>query len=248
MQLRAGRLPSVVFWLALALVAIFGFRCPTPDGSKYISMSSPSPENHLRAPPSRAAPISCLSFFNSKIQLTKSQVAEIDAALRSVERIKKPNFLVFGLGFDTDMWDKCNPNGNTVYVENMKDWISESLAQSPHLNIIEYHYKTSMDRWKDLLDADKELAARAPQELKDVTWDVILVDSPMGWGGPDNPGRMTPIAWATNFVAPRGHVFVHDVDREIEAVFSRRWVRDKLGFTEKRVGTLAHLHGKGDAT
>ena len=54
-----------------------------------------------------------------------------------------------------------------------------------------------------------------PPGLRDVKWDIILVDGPAGYAD-DKPGRALPIYWAHKYATPETHVFVDDYDRPLE--------------------------------
>ena len=82
-----------------------------------------------------------------------------------------------------------------------------------------------------------------PPYLQGTEWDVILVDSPMGGGGTNpGPGRMKPIFWTSQLLAPNGHAFVHDAERDIERRFSERHLGDGLG-RRKVMETTSTLKG-----
>ena len=59
-----------------------------------------------------------------------------------ISKRRGSNFLVFGLGKDSDMWIKCNANGKTVFLEHDTAWISPAKEQIPDIDIREVQYGT----------------------------------------------------------------------------------------------------------
>lgn len=79
-----------------------------------------------------------------------------------------------------------------------------------------------------------------PKEVYDRDWDVIMIDAPRGYF-PSAPGRMGVIYSAA--VMARGrkkagvtHVFLHDVDREVEKLYAKEFLCMKY-----RVGGIRRL-------
>ena len=59
---------------------------------------------------------------------------------REIELIKPANILIFGLGFDSLLWNKLNKNGKTIFLEDNKDWIDKFKYKG--LIIKKVNYKT----------------------------------------------------------------------------------------------------------
>ena len=59
-----------------------------------------------------------------------------------------------------------------------------------------------------------------PAEVTSTVWDCIFVDSPVGTTD-KKPGRMQSIFTASSFALDHTDVFVHDVDRTVEDVYTR---------------------------
>ena len=152
--------------------------------------------------------------------------------------------LVFGAGHDSAVWARA-PNrrgrlGRTLIVEDDRAWAAAAaealagqaaadghpgVAGGGRARVLAVDYQCSMDdAWSVYMGNARALMEGFPAALANTSWDVIVVDGPAGGGGPGNPGRMKPIYWASQLVAPAGHVFVHDIPRPIELAFSRAYL------------------------
>jgi glucuronoxylan 4-O-methyltransferase len=175
------------------------------------------------------------------IQLESEQLLLIAGVLR-----KKPcNFLVFGVGNDTKFWREINKKGRTVFIEDNKDWFQKIKKICPAMEAYLVNYPTKITQWKLLLNKPRKLELNLPKQIADIKWDVILVDAPCGAYeyflkeyGIEPPGRMVSIYMASKLIKKDGHVFVHDCHREVERVYSDRYLlKENL---VKEVGTLRH--------
>lgn len=66
-----------------------------------------------------------------------------------------------------------------------------------------------------------------PEEVYDRDWDVIMIDAPRGYFA-EAPGRMGVIYSAAMMARGRKksgvtHVFLHDVDREVEKLYAKEF-------------------------
>lgn len=130
------------------------------------------------------------------------------------------NFLVFGTGHDTPLWRYANRNGLTIFLENNSKWIRPEDA-----DVYKVNYTTKRAQYKELLQEFKEnnftnLKMELPAVVEKTTWDYIFVDSPMGTND-KKPGRMQSIFTAWALSNPQTEVFVHDVDRKVEDLYSK---------------------------
>ena len=150
------------------------------------------------------------------------------------------NFLIFGLGFDSIMWTAMNP-GRTVFLEDDKLWAERMRKTAPFLEIYTVNYPVrkreyprSLERFQNHKDCNPAgstagcfLMLALPQKLLDMSWDIIMVDAPNGGGGDNSSTRQMSIFTAA-ILARRSsagaHVLVHDVHREIEDVFSDKFL------------------------
>jgi len=177
-------------------------------------------------------------YYSRNIQLTFRQISEIMSKHTNTTR-----FLVFGAGHDSKMWASgINIYGQTTFIENIQTWIDEITSNYPDLDIRFVDYKCNMrDAFRVFFGQPNKLMESFPSFLNNTSWDVILVDSPMGGGGTDNPGRMKSIFWASQLITQNGHIFVHDISRDIENRFSKRYLEQKLGRLRIVIGDLAYF-------
>lgn len=131
------------------------------------------------------------------------------------------NFLVFGLGRDTPLWKMANPGGQTVFLENVQEWIDISHTNDPSTLVHKVSYTTTRTEWNLIQDDLQKLTMQLPVEVTNQKWDIILVDSPGGVFDTD-PGRMQSIYTAAQ-LKPK-HIFLHDCNRTIEKHYFRKFI------------------------
>lgn len=168
---------------------------------------------------------------------------EISLSWRVLDKISPCNFLVFGVGHDSPMWTALNHGGRTVFLEGAKSWMELVHKQMPSLEIHHVVYDTNVSQAKKLYDIGKSepcqvvtdprlsecplVLKNLPSEVYETEWDVIMVDAPDGYMD-ESPGRMkaiyTAALWAKNRRAGETHVFVHDIQREVENYFSKAFL------------------------
>lgn len=130
------------------------------------------------------------------------------------------NFLVFGTGHDTPMWRYANRNGKTLFLENIGKWI-----KTEDTDVIKVTYTTKRAQHKELLQeyhngVFDNLTMELPDIVKNTKWDCIFVDSPVGTTD-KKPGRMQSIFSASMLSSNNTDVFIHDVDRVVEDIYSK---------------------------
>ncbi|EXB77973.1 hypothetical protein L484_000866 [Morus notabilis] len=173
------------------------------------------------------------------------------------------NFLVFGLGHDSLMWDSFNPRGTTLFLEEDPRWVQTVLQKAPNLRAHHVRYRTQLRQANELLSsyraeprcAPTEAAAlrgnvrcrlaldNLPEEVYEREWDLIMIDAPRGYF-PEAPGRMAAIFSAAVMARNRRglgptHVFLHDVDRRVEKTFAEEFLCRK--YLVNAVGRLWHF-------
>jgi hypothetical protein len=63
----------------------------------------------------------------------------------------KSNFLVFGTGNDSELWNYANRDGKTIFLENQEEWIKPEYK-----NVIKVDYTCKITDYKKLLDEFKK--------------------------------------------------------------------------------------------
>lgn len=170
--------------------------------------------------------IRCLVKSNPQ-QLSEAEYALIAEMLIS----KAPcNMLVFGVGRDSSLWIKLNGQGTTVFLEDNPIWFEHVTQEIPLINAHFITYNTQRNQWADLLkrNIETELLLDLAQEIRDKKWDIIFIDGPEGWSD-EKPGRMKSIYTAAKLANSFKDctVFVHDCDRQIEAIYSQKYLNDE---------------------
>ncbi|KAE8710262.1 Glucuronoxylan 4-O-methyltransferase 2 [Hibiscus syriacus] len=221
---------------------------------------------------SRSQPINGFSDMETQLralvhyatsQITPQQNHDEISVTYDVLRNRNPcNFLVFGLGYDSRMWDALNPQGKTLFLEEDQKWVDEVLKGAPNLHAYAVKYRTQLKEADALMDHyrtqptcfpsnaylrgnDKcKLALTGfPEEFYDTEWDLIMIDAPRGYFA-EAPGRMAAIFSAAVMARNRKgagvtHVFLHDVDRKVEKLFATEFLCTR--YLVKGVGRLWHF-------
>lgn len=182
-------------------------------------------------------------------QLSLPQMLWIAQAVRSARPMAAPSdFLVFGLGYDSAIWAAANCGGTTVFLENMQSWIDQVMKKIPGITVHKVDYTSNLDKPAEFFKHPTE--PNMPPELDGACFDVVLVDSPMGWKkGDRQPGRFQPVYYAINMARrcvrdgkkPQVTIFVHDAQREVEEMLVRTYL---VGDDIRQVGQLNGRFGK----
>lgn len=192
--------------------------------------------------------------------LPQQTKGEIRRAFDVLQSLAPCNFLVFGLGHDSLMWDSFNPHGTTLFLEEDPKWTLSALQRFPIIRAQTVRYTTHLADGDTLLSSYKKdcpgvSAAGHPlkghrqcklamsdlsDEVYDRDWDVIMIDGPRGYF-PAAPGRMAVIYTAAMMARGRKtsgvtHIFLHDVDREVEKRYAKEFLCMKY-----RVGGIRKL-------
>ncbi len=172
--------------------------------------------------------------FINRFLTSGRQVHAIVQALRGRGPCR---LLIFGFGNDSFFYEQINAGGRTVFLEDDARWFESVKAKYPHLEAYRISYKTRRGDWRHYLDGPDRFATDLPPQVAAEKWDIIFVDAPAGFAD-DQPGRMESIRLGSVLVKPRGDVFVHDCEREVEKTFSTHFL--KAENLREEVGSLRH--------
>jgi glucuronoxylan 4-O-methyltransferase len=200
-----------------------------------------------------------LIHYSTSTITPQQTLKEISVTARVLEKKSPCNFLVFGLGHDSLMWNALNYGGRTIFLEEDEAWIQQIRRRFPMLESYHVTYDSKVNQANQLMEVGRgpectalgdprysmcQLALKGlPGEVYETQWDLIMVDAPTGYYE-EAPGRMTAIytagMMARNRVdAGETEVFVHDVNREVEDRFSRAFLCES--YMRKQVGRLRHF-------
>eukprot|EP00250_Pteridium_aquilinum_P017199 c23505_g1_i1 orf=483-1388(-) len=199
--------------------------------------------------------------------ITPQQTSEEIMITVNILSQKAPcNFLIFGLGYDSLLWQTLNHGGNTVFLEEDANWIAEMQRSNPDVRAIQVNYTTQVSESAELLSyarREKEICSPAtdlqrsecklainglPEEIYREKWDVVMIDAPRGYFE-EAPGRMSAIFSSAVMAKGRGkkestHIMLHDVDRSVEKDFSMEFFCSKNLI--EGAGKLWHFQIYGD--
>jgi glucuronoxylan 4-O-methyltransferase len=156
----------------------------------------------------------------NRILLSTQQLKVISETIKK----KAPcRLLVFGLGNDSLFWSNINRGGVTIFIEDDKDWFRKITDKSKGIKACLINYGTKRTDWKKYLEDTSLLDTTLPGDIEQEKWDVILVDGPSGWND-ETPGRMKSIFLSSRLIKIPGDIFVHDSEREIEDIYSNKFL------------------------
>lgn len=171
-------------------------------------------------------------FYSNSIQIHFSVINDI------IEECFNKNLkmLVFGLGYDSELWYNAT-NNNTFFVENNQTYIDLN-KNIPKNHIIKYDYKNITVKDSFDMSDEKLNAYNIPKELLDLApFDIIIIDGPAGYSD-NRPGRLLPIYWSKNYLSKPGSIFyVDDSRRSLEAhCINRFLINHKIKHFPERSG------------
>jgi uncharacterized protein (TIGR01627 family) len=144
------------------------------------------------------------------------------------ENLGEKNFLVFGTGYDSDLWRNANKKGVTIFLEHDDKWIPKDSN-----DVIKVKYTTTKPQYKDIIDDEKALTMELPDIVKNTKWDIIFVDSPTGYSKKCH-GRMQSIYAAKLLSDKDTLVYIHDCNRRVENLYSKTFFKIEREFTKLR--------------
>jgi len=158
---------------------------------------------------------------------------------KKLNELSPCNLLVFGLGDDSYLWSKINNKGQTIFLEDSKEWITS--VNDGTLDVEHVVYKTSVENQKEIGFIPEKLELSIPNRVSDLTYDFIIVDAPLGHQPPrpfKGPGRMSSIYMAFKLLKKGGVVVIDDMGRPIEKQYAFYYFKEEnlIDFIEKKVG------------
>lgn len=247
----------VVFLAFFLLFVLRSSLSSSNNGNHTDSYSYSEPRNCTKIPNSVA---DALIHYTTSTITPQQTLKEISVSSKVLKNKSPCNFLVFGLGHDSLMWDMLNFGGKTVFLEEDESWIKQVKRRFPMLKSYHVTYDSQVMQADNLMDVGKgpectvvsdprysmcQLGLKSlPTEVYETEWDVIMVDAPTGYYD-EAPGRMTSIYTAGMMARNRKdvggetEVFVHDVNRDVEDRFSMEFLCK--GYMKKQEGRLRHF-------
>lgn len=143
--------------------------------------------------------------------------------------------LIWGLGYDSVIYNRLNQGGTTMFLEPDANWI-QALAQTSEgkkLNVVPFDASRLNSTAATFPSFLQEPHRAELAELKDQCWETTLVDSPLGWSN-ELPGRAVPIFTAVTDAQKcqqsgayhnkkEVSVWVHDCLRSLEDTVSKKF-------------------------
>lgn len=248
--------------LLLAVAVLFLFSGALVLFSFMLAVDSPFLLRTLSVDNSDTTQLETILHYATSHVVPQQSLAEIKVSFDVLLSRAPCNFLVFGLGHDSQMWHSFNPRGTTLFLEEDPKWVQTVLKTAPFLNARNVIYRTKLSEAEKLLQSyrwepectQKKILLRGndkcrlalnelPEEVYNKEWDLIMIDAPRGYF-PEAPGRMAAIYSAAVMARNRKgkgdtHVFLHDVDRRVEKIYAEEFLCRK--YLVKAQGRLWHF-------
>jgi hypothetical protein len=147
-------------------------------------------------------------FYDNRMQTSLEAIEKI------AEASKNKKMLVFGLGYDSLLWNSLTDD--LFFVEDNDEYINNSLIDSS--KIIAHKYRDiSVDSSFDLSIEQIEKYEIPNKILTNAPYDIIYIDGPVGCCSVC-PGRLLPIYWSKYYLSKSGTViFIDDSNRKLES-------------------------------
>jgi len=173
-------------------------------------------------------------FVDNLLSQKHKYVQMDDAVLKRIfEHIylmeKKANILVFGLGFDSILYQTANEKGQTYFIEDDQFFIN---INNNIKNKVLFEYKTSIKDSMNYTEEDLKKYTEPPL-IRQIEWDLIIIDGPCGYQE-HHPGRSLPIYWSS--LCKKATIYIDDSAREVENKFIKMFFSNtaKIDTIEKR--------------
>lgn len=169
-----------------------------------------------------------MEYYNKNIQTSKNVIERI------LPFLKGKRMLVFGLGYDSELWFHAT-NGNTFFIEDNETYVNLN-PNIPNANIIFHKYTSKVKE-------GIKLPIHIPDYIKLLgKFDVIFIDGPAGYDK-DKPGRVHPFYWSKNVLTQENSlIFVDDCKRKLENECVNYFFKDNIKeFIDSRDGCMKIL-------
>jgi 16S rRNA G966 N2-methylase RsmD len=178
-------------------------------------------------------------YYNENIQLSKEVINDIE---QEIKKKKDCKMLVWGLGYDSDMWWNLT-NKNTYFVESKDEYIEMNKSINSN-NINKYDYG-NINVKISLMIPDKMIEInKIPETIEKLgPFDIILVDGPYG-NSLTGKGRLLPIYWSINKLSKSNTlIYIDDVNRDLEDMCVKKYCKQEniVKKYETRKGTIKYL-------
>lgn len=158
-----------------------------------------------------AKPHAAYTAFSRAVDNGQWSRAQYDAVGRLVHAGAAQRLLVWGCGYDTDLWRLTNRGGRTVFTETDAGWAQR--ARKAGAEVVEWQAPTTRG-----VPFDGVWACPAPGP-----WNAVIIDGPQAHDH-GQPGRELPFRWTAE-AKPR-LIVAHDIERPWE-----RWCVERyLGY------------------
>jgi hypothetical protein len=178
-----------------------------------------------------------LNELVAKVRDTQMTRVEYKFISDTIYSIESPNVLVFGTGYDSNLWIASNRGGKTVFLEPDLIWVNHSKEQNSDVDVRHIKYTTHPNEALTLFFEYEETGIfpkipKLDDDVLNTSWDIIFIDSPVGAVN----GRMTSIFLASQLsdkIEKDVHVFLHDSQRHIEALYGKLFLAPNSKKIEK---------------
>lgn len=165
-------------------------------------------------------------YYTPKILLGKKIIDDIVDEMYN----KNKSVLIFGLGYDSNLYYHANNGKNIWFVESNDEYIN-LCKEIDRKCVIKHDYNGITVKSSFNLTMDQIEKYPVPYQLiKNAPYDIILIDAPVG-SHDGAPGRLLPVFWTSEFLAHTGSlVYIDDTDRPLEKYCVNKFFS---GYTQK---------------
>lgn len=145
--------------IALIAVSLLIFTFIGPDNTRFFCNQPVQSPFHSKTSPVQLKTI--LHYATSRI-VPQQSFSEITVSFDVLNKISPCNFLVFGLGHDSLMWNSFNSYGSTLFLEEDPTWVQTVLKDAPDLNAKVVKYRTKLSEADELMKTYRSEPECAP--------------------------------------------------------------------------------------